>query len=370
MKEFGIIASIEKNHFPFGKQRFYFDDMFLESENLGIRIFVFSPLDWVFNEKKIKVYFKENNLWKSSIRKIPKIIYDRFTVKEKLDIEKIENFRAFLIKKNFYFTMKYEMINLLKNKLDFHNFLSKNNVPTLKGVLIKNINENVLENYFNYNKTIYIKPLNGSRGRNISIIKKENNKYNLFFNSKKNLIKRKEILFYLKKKFDKNLFFIQKKAKTFEFSNSPFDIRVLIQNKGNNNYALTGMAVRKGKKNHWISNLDAGGKALRLEEINFLVKKEMNKNIYFIKKEIENICLKTCELLHSKYGDFSEIAFDILLTKDLGIIILEGNSKPARWIFNSIAFDLKDEFLKKKYFNLRKKSVRLPLIFAMNNKFF
>ena len=243
-------------------------------------------------------------------------------------------------------------------------------VPIIGNIFQKNINENVLENYFNYNKTIYIKPLNGSRGRNISIIKKENNKYNLFFNSKKNLIKRKEILFYLKKKFDKNLFFIQKKAKTFEFSNSPFDIRVLIQNKGNNNYALTGMAVRKGKKNHWISNLDAGGKALRLEEINFLVKKEMNKNIYFIKKEIENICLKTCELLHSKYGDFSEIAFDILLTKDLGIIILEGNSKPARWIFNSIAFDLKDEFLKKKYFNLRKKSVRLPLIFAMNNKFF
>ena len=368
--ELGIIARTEIEPKPFGKQTFYFDDMLIESNNLPIDVFIFSPMDWVENQLETKMYFKENGQWKTKKRKMPIIIYDRFTVKRKLERNKINNLRNFLIEKKFNFTIGYDLIELLKNKLNFHKFLELNNIPTIDGVLIKNITENEIKNYFNYNNTIYIKPLNGSRGRNISILTKNKNKYTFFINTDKFVVQRDKIIEFLKTNFANNLFFVQAKAKIFELNNALFDIRVLIQNKGNKNYILTGMAVRKGKKNSWISNLDAGGKGMRLEEINSLLINELNKNYSQIEKEIQNICFKCTNSLHKIYGNFAEIAYDILLTKDKGAIIIEANSKPARWIFNTIAFDLPETSeLHKKFINIRKQSVKLPLIFAINNNF-
>ena len=40
---------------------------------------------------------------------------------------------------------------------------------------------------------------------------------------------------------------------------------------------------------------------------------------------------------NSIYGSFIEIGYDILFTKNKGPVIIEGNAKPSRWIFNVIS---------------------------------
>lgn len=80
------------------------------------------------------------------------------------------------------------------------------------------------------------------------------------------------------------------------------------------------------------------------------------------------MCLECSYKLHAKFGNFAEVGFDILLTLDRGPLVLEANSQPGRKIFKAIASLYEEnsaEFLR--YKELRRTSVRLPLIFALNN---
>lgn len=372
-KELGIIARLEDDPEPFGKQTFFFFDMIKEGMDLPIDVYIFSPADWEKSENKYetRVFYMENSVWKSKIHKIPQIVYDRYTVKSQPEFAQIANLREFLKSNNFNFLTNFELVELLKNKVRFHDFLINQGLPTIEGVLINNLDKNVLFNYMKSSGFVYIKPLNGSRGQGISVIEQINEiEYCHHIEDKKKSVSKNELLLYIKNEFNNDLFFVQPRANTFTIENSPFDIRVLIQNKGNNNYILTGMAIRKGKTNSWVSNLDAGGKGIRLEEIETDLEKQLGVSSKEIEKNISEISFKCCNELHRQFGDFSEIAFDFLLTKDLGPVIIEGNSKPARWIFNSIAFSLPENSeLHKKYSELRKQSVKAPLIFSINNNF-
>jgi hypothetical protein len=61
------------------------------------------------------------------------------------------------------------------------------------------------------------------------------------------------------------------------------------------------------------------------------------------------------------------LGFDILLTEDRGPIILEANSKPARWIFNLLAARFPENSEEALYYRqLRAQSVAAPLHFLAN----
>jgi hypothetical protein len=82
---------------------------------------------------------------------------------------------------------------------------------------------------------------------------------------------------------------------------------------------------------------------------------------------MEQICLQCTRLLHDRFGDFAEIAFDILLTEERGPIILEANGKPARRIFILLARNFPEDSARHEEFkNLRRQSVRAPMVFVAN----
>ena len=373
MKTLGIISRIKEEEKPFGKGNYFLEDMIKEAENLPIKVFVFSPVDWKVGDFETFGYIFDGKNWHYTKQKIPQIIYDRFETKRiPENIEAIKNFRKFISEnKNYYFATPVKLADLLKDKIKFHDFLIEHQLPTLKGIKIENLNQSLLNNFFSYNNTIYLKPIKGSGGHEIDIIIKTENNFLLKTENKNISLKEEEVLDFILKNYSNKEFFIQSKAKVINFNNSPIDIRVLIQNIGVHQYKITGMTLRVGEKNSWVSNLHSGGSGLPLENIKDFYQKNFNQNIENLYQEITDLSFKTCEIIHQKYGNFIEIALDILLTKDKGAMIIEGNSKPSRWIFNIIADTFpKNSIEQKKYLDLRKLSVKRPLIFTLNNKSF
>ena len=119
-------------------------------------------------------------------------------------------------------------------------------------------------------------------------------------------------------------------------------------------------------RNTITSNLNSGGTALPLEELADFFQKKYMYSIDNLHLDIDKLCLQCAEVIRNEIGNFCEIGFDILITKDRGPIIIEGNAKPSRWVFVKIA-DYLDSIGKDNsyYLDRRRETVRVPLKYAL-----
>jgi hypothetical protein len=369
----GIVArEYDDATLPFGVQTIFFEDMIKESQDISVEVVVFSPNGWHEGEFEVNGFIFRDKTWLSTRVSIPEIIYDRFISNSSEDKENIIALRSFLSKNNFRLTTPFELVNLFNNKIKFCNFLYKNNLPTLESILIKDASEDVIKKFIAYNNCIYIKPVSGLKGKDISIVKKHINGQAILHLTAEYCIQvpSNELLNLLKARFDQDTFLLQPKAKVIDFDYSLFDVRVIVQNQGNANYEVTGMGVRVGSRNAWVTNMNYDAKAMSIYELKNFYQAQYGKSIDLEVLNIKEICLECCKKLHEQFGNFAEVGFDILLTLDKGPVILEGNSKPGRWMFNSIAHSYQENsenFLL--YKDIRRRSVRLPLVFALNNHY-
>lgn len=366
------IASVEQSEFyPFGKQTFYFEDMVRSTLDLEVDTFFFSPLDWDSKKNEVEGFIFKEEKWSKAQSQFPEIIYDRAFAKTKDGKTKIDNFRSYLKQNKIPVLNPIEFADLLNHKIEFHNFLIENLLPTLEALPVNYIcSSNFLLALKNL-KEFYLKPTFGTGGSGIYVISFERNSI-AFKNHTNTETKRFETIdqlyTFITNVLDIKEYFIQPKAETICYNNSPFDIRVIVQNYGLSDYRVTGIGVRIGQENSFVSNLNSGGSALPLEALSNYYQSHFSKNIFTEIESISSICLQCCKILDKAYGNFLEIGFDILLTKDRGPIILEANSKPSRWIFNVLAEYYKDNPQQvEKYKKLRFETVRVPIIFTEKN---
>ncbi|KYC42681.1 hypothetical protein WA1_15170 [Scytonema hofmannii PCC 7110] len=370
-KTIGVVArEYNGNTARFGAQTTFLEDMVRESQNLPIELVVFSPYTWQPGGFEINGYSFRDGDWIANRQTMPNLLYYRF-ISRTNEKRYIKDFQCFLRQNNFDLLSPFELVYLLQNKIRFYNFLIENHIPTIQSVLIKDASEEVVESFLTYSNCIYIKPIWGQRGKGIAIVKqRECNQDSLDLMTEScTKIPRKDLLETLKTKFNLNYFLLQPKAKVVELDSSHFDVRIIVQNSGNANYQVTGMGVRIGSKKSWITNISGDAKAVSIYELREFYQKNYGKSIDSEIVIITDICLECCHKLHAKFGNFAEIGFDILLTLDKGPVVLEANSQPGRKIFKAIASLYEEnsaEFLR--YKELRRTSIRLPLIFALNNR--
>jgi glutathione synthase/RimK-type ligase-like ATP-grasp enzyme len=348
----------------FGAKTFLLQEMAQEAQSLNIELVVFSPLTWQPGEFEINGYSFCDGAWVANRYIMPKTLYYMFIARTK-EKTVVSEFNYFLRQNSFCLLNPFELVFLVKNKILFYDFLINNNISTIQSILIEDASEDVLDNFLNYNNCVYIKPIKGYGGRGIAILKQDQcNRESLYLMTKScTVIHRKDLLETLKAKFNSRSYILQPKAKVFELDDSHFDVRVLVQNSGYANYQVTGMGIRIGGKNSWITNIKGDGKAMSIYELRKFYQSHYNKSLDSEIIKITNICLECCYKMHEKVG-----SFDILLTLDKGPLILEANSQPGRKIFKAIASLYEEnstEFLR--YKELRRTSIRLPLIFALNN---
>jgi len=357
------IAAIEQSEWPpFGKQRFFFEDMVNSTTDLEIDFFFFSPVVNFQVLKSIEGWKYINKNWIKATESIPYLIYDRsFSGNENEKIE-INNFRNKIKENNFKVLNPVELGFLLDDKTAFHDFLDHANIPTLN--YLKDFE---IESFdFALHQEYYLKPRKGSGGLGIYVLKKQANGIILknhlneqiaIFEDKYGYIK------FLKEQIDLKSYFVQPKAQIIPIDQKLYDIRVLVQNDGDDCYNITGMGVRIGQQLSNVSNLMAGGTAWEIENMEDHLDQQFNISLSEFTYQLKNISLNCCKELHEQFGSFAEIGLDFLMTKDRGLLIMEGNCRPSRWIFNVLADNYPDK--KDYYKSIRMKSVRFPAEYAI-----
>jgi glutathione synthase/RimK-type ligase-like ATP-grasp enzyme len=363
----GILAREEAEWTPFGKQTIFFEEMATASSDLPVQLFVFSPMRWEAGSAEVAGYEYAEGIWQEVVRPMPDVLYDRFTAKAPGEKAQYLKIMDFLIARKSAFTTPPEMVAFLKNKVQFHHYLESHGIPTLPATLLGALTPQALEAYGVYHPTLYIKPVTGSNGAGIAILELQGTQGILrVANEQAVEIPQSACLEYLKAHFDGAEYFVQPKARMIRYEDHPYDIRVLIQNRGQNRYQITGQGVRIGDPANWVSNLSAGGSAKPVEILQEAVAR-CGLDYAAQLAQMEKICFDCTRLLHERFGDFAEIAFDILLTEDRGPIVLEANGKPARRIFILLARNFPEGSARHEAFkNLRRQSVRGPMVFIAN----
>ncbi len=364
--ELGVMALENEEYFPFGKQVFFFEDMMDSFKGRKFDVFFFSPLEWQKGRSKLGGYKLIGKEWVKVKEQIPDIIYDRAFSKDNFQKSHIGNCRDFLAKSKRTILNPFGLVSILNNKVKFHQFLMDKNIPTLECY-----DFSVLENPSFFDSTpinrFYVKPTFGSKGEGIFVIEKQREQYILYDNIGKGKTYKSYtwLLKKLKSLIDTpDRYFVQLEAQINRYKDSPFDIRVLVQNYGDD-YKVTGLGARIGIKKSMTSNLNAGGLALPLSDLESFFNKKYGTSVKVEENKIKKICIDCCKALKKEYGEFLEIGFDILCTRDKGPIIIEGNSKPSRWIFNVIADHLISLNESADYYkSLRKETVKVPLVFT------
>ncbi len=360
----GVLSVQIEEYFPFGKQRFFFEDMIQSYQEEDLKVLFFSPLDW--DESNIVHGFEfDGNQWKKVKASVPQLIYDRAFSKSEEEKNIIEKCRLGLEQNGHHFLNPLGLANLLNDKIGFHQFLLGHEIPTLGTLQIQS--DSITEQDLSFtNKRIFLKPNFGSKGEGIYVIEKLPNGFNFIDRIGNSVFYQslEELNFFIKNEnLDLKRYFLQEEASLESFNNSPFDIRVLVQNYGEE-YKISGKGVRIGQLNAVTANLNSGGKANAVEEIADFMISRFGRTIEEEIQKIEEICLTTSLLLEQEFGAFVEIGYDILITHD-GPIIIEANAKPSRWLFNVIADDktARGESAEK-FLELRKETVKVPLIYA------
>ena len=370
MKTLGIIARHLDSPAPFGTLTYYLEDMIRMKGDLKVSIAVFSPLDWDPQRSLIRSHTFDGNQWHEHEIAIPQLLYTRFTPRSSAEWDQYNDMVNTLERQGYHFCVPLALEALLRDKQQFQHFLETHQLPAIPLIDYRpGETEEVLKAVQQF-QTLYIKPRAGSGGKGISL---------LSLAEAHVLIKTEEIHYevspgelanFLSQHFPPDQYLLQPKARTRHYHDACYDIRAMIQNDGRDAYEVSAISVRVGQAGHWVSNLNSGGDGLAIEALELHFQEHFGKTAAEIAEEVTVLSRRCADLLSKQYGDFAEIALDMLYTEDLGAIILEGNSKPSRWVFNRIAGQYPvGSQLHERYKSLRKKTVVYPLRYAVNKVF-
>ena len=365
MKKLGIIARKLEEDSIFGTLTYYLEDMVRFSTHLEVATVVFSPFDWHPESATIRSFTFDGTKWFEEQSPIPKLIYNRFSPLTPSEWELYQKMVSHLEACGHEFCNPPQLESVLKDKRRFQTFLEQNKLPVIP--LHNDYSLETILGTLEVFQTIYVKPFAGSGGHGISLLSLEGDQLTIQSEVGKRLVAPKDLSQELMAMFPPDEYILQPMARIGRYRGACYDIRSMIQNNGLNQYEISAISVRLGQKGRWVSNLNSGGNGLAIEELEDHFKSVFNTSLHEVVREVKRLSRMTAKLLTAKYGDFAEIALDMLLTQDRGLIILEGNSKPSRWVFNTIAEQYESgTVLHSKYRALREKTVVYPMLFASN----
>ncbi|PLT27802.1 YheC/YheD family endospore coat-associated protein [Peribacillus deserti] len=177
----------------------------------------------------------------------------------------------------------------------------------------------------------FLKPIRGSKGRNIKEIKKMNNHFLVRYQKdRRNVemeLKRRELLEYLHLSIKKKPYVIQKALEIVYSENRAVDFRVFTLKDSSGKWQYIGWVGRSGRVDSIVSNRSSGG---TVEDGDLLLNKIVNSDSQKasdLKKEIINTVLMASESFNDSAMNFGYFAIDIAVDHDGRVWILEMNHR-------------------------------------------
>lgn len=115
------------------------------------------------------------------------------------------------------------------------------------------------------------------------------------------------------------------------------DFRVLTQKTSEGTWDVTGVGSRVGKYALcYKTNLSAGGDTYSAKKVLMEVFAGDEKRVDSILQDMKKVCLDIASFVQSKKGRGTEIGFDIMIDRQGKMWLIEGNSMPARDLFERL----------------------------------
>jgi hypothetical protein len=315
----------------------------LKANYLG---FIFYPEDVDMAHHKISGFFmaagpEGSQVWKKHYFPLPDVVYDRILFRS-LERKKLtREATAFLLRNkvsyfNPKFLSKWETYQILSTNPKLHKYLPHTKKYDRPESLIKFLKA--------YN-TVYLKPSNGSLGKDIIRISNIPEGYRFQYRKLKVSITgvwptSQELCTELPKLIKSKSYIIQQGLEFIKYNERTFDIRVLMQKNGQGQWVNTASVARVAAKQSIFPNIAAGGTANDIET----VWRDLTSKDWFSSKtyeEIIRVSMAGVAALEQSLGIFGEAGLDIGIDALGNIWIIEINSKPSRKVFPPELPDLK-----------------------------
>jgi len=348
----GIIAPRQGSRDrPFSSQTTFFQEIMASSRKLGqiCFAFYFTDIDW--NRKVINGYFYGKNGWQRGKFPMPDVIYPRskFWVSNRVESRRRLTQLGVQIL-NPSMVGKWEAYCLLKKNPELAPYLPETRlVNSFRQV------DFMAKKY----RAVYLKPVNGTQGKNIiRIIKNKKSPgycYQYHANGslhKGNASDLRQLQKQLRSVMAGRNYLIQKEINLLRYEGGIVDTRVMVQKDHNGKWEMTGMACRVGKLGAITSNISSGGSGKKVETVlnyNFSDSKQINQII----ETMIFVCITAAQNIEEYLGSCGEMGIDIGVDRYGEVWFIEANLRPARYVFSLIGEK-----------QTRLKSVETPLLYA------
>jgi len=308
----------------------YFRRLIREGEKLGATVFLFAPHDVAPSEKRVRGFVPDGSgNWRERWFAPPDAVFDRYRY---TPTQAFRHYVAFRRKSRFLYVN-----NRLANKWRVHQVLAADEgmrrwlpetVLYKPGSLVQMLHRHPL---------IYLKPINGTGGRNILRIEKTAGGYRMLGRDKQRAtitaavsgIAAVQRFAARWAKGDK--YVVQQGLRLQLIPNRAVDMRLLIQKDGSGEWKVTGHAMRVGGQKSATSNLHGGGKAV--PALTFLSPRFGTERTEQIVQECEQLAQQTARTLENHFGRMAEFGLDIGIDLNGRAWLIEVNPKPGREVF-------------------------------------
>lgn len=317
----GILASKGKKNNTFRGELAYFKSIQKELMSFGGLSFVFRTDDVHEDYVNGFVYYETKEKWGKISFPFPDLIYNRVALrKEELTPPFLTLFHSYTQQNKPFFNPSFF------NKWDSYQALSKSKrlVPYLPETWMYTTITDLLSK-LNIYHSLFLKPVNGHKGKNIHQLTFEDGQYFIRSNSNISKYTYDEFMLFFGKHWEQNQYLIQKAIKTDTIDECKFDLRILCIYE-NGSHKISGIGVRKAAKNSIITHIPNGGSIVSFQEVKHKCSPlQLNWLAETVGAELAKF-----------YGFIGEFSMDIGLTPKGNPFIFEVNSKPMIFDENTI----------------------------------
>ncbi len=334
---------------PFGGQSFFIRELCVEGMRLGQLCFGFDPYHINFGERTVVGYIYSNGGWHRGVFPIPDVIYPRDGGYSPAKVHL----------RNRLLAMGCKFINPpLIGKWQTYRILSQS--PELSKYVPDTNRVNgfqQVDNMLRKHGSVYIKPVNGSQGRDIIRVNRgRNSSYRYQYKVKYTphsgyALNRGSLRQNLGRIMRRHRYIVQQKINLLSVNGRICDVRAMVQKDDNGEWSVTGKAFRIGQKGSITSNISGGGSGSKMMGI--LRRRFPDTRAREIMKEVDYLALEVARALENDTGGIGELGIDIGIDVKGKLWFIEANLKPARQVFVLIGER-----------NTRRMTVRKPLLYA------
>ncbi|QHW30647.1 YheC/YheD family protein [Paenibacillus rhizovicinus] len=313
-----------------------YERMTTAGKNLGLDIFVFTPADVNYAQNRINAHMYDTTTksWSRKWRSFPHMIYDRCRIQKSHRFVQLSHFR----KKYGHLTF---LNRVLRNKWTVYKTLNREEKfrPHLPLTRYYDGQSDLTELIRKY-PLVYLKPINGTGGRGILRIEKEQSGSYLIQGrdqSRRIVSPQRVGLTGIHNRLAKwnlreNHYLVQQGIQLKLANGRVHDYRMLVQKNRSGEWEVTGCAGRIGPSGSITSNLHGGGQAVKMKTLlNDWIKNE--ELAASVKQKAEELGVDIAAHLERSYGRLCELALDLAIDRKGQIWLLEVNPKPSREVF-------------------------------------